>query len=343
MLRTALLAALLIAPAASAAEEELKTVTRCPRKTKPVRTADARIPWACALTSERYSAGVDCPSGHHSVTTTDRYDPFKCAVSGIRLEQPRGICPPGHRAIPTSDPSKDYDCERVKPGFLSGPRCPKGTRPVPTPGELRPFRCLPRKKGLDGRRRRPGKRQSDRASRSPDKKGRCPKGMKKIQVEDPFEPFQCVPRNSGPKRLGRYKRYRIRKTLSFEYPLSWHITNAWKDEVPSIYMLLDTGRGKPVSMTISRQDRSNPSFQEMEEMMRREKEWRGARSSGYGNVGGLRAVYLNVPNESDVAFVPSGDGYFVISYSAPAEYYGRYAAAYHRLLDSFRLLGKAYR
>ena len=140
--RILLLAALLLVFAGPARGG--RAVTRCPRGTEAIETADGHMAWACVLTGKRYRDGANCPAGFWQVTALDPYQPFRCGKRGIRLSAPRGICPPGHRPVPTSDAEKDYECRRIRKGFLSGPRCPRGTSPVPTPGQLKPFRCVRR-------------------------------------------------------------------------------------------------------------------------------------------------------------------------------------------------------
>ena len=315
-------------------------VTKCPAESQPVRTVDNRVPWACVLAKKkrRQREATECPSGTHVVTTADVYDPFKCAVDGILLRPPRVLCPPGQQAVPTSDPDKEFECRKTEGGFQFGPSCPKGTRPVPTPGELRPFRCFadetpaptdptaePEFPALDKPRARPVVQ-------------RCPKGTKKVQTEDPFEPVRCAPVSAAPARLTRYTRYQVPGEVSFDYPSGWHLTDAWTDEVPSVYLLYSVGEsGKPLSLTVTRQRHGTPSYKDMEEMIGREKEWHKAEETGRGKVAGFDAVFLGVAKESDTAFVDTGDGYFVISFNAPPEFYDAYVPAYRRAVRSFRI------
>jgi len=64
----------------------------------------------------------------------------------------------------------------------------------------------------------------------------------------------------------------------------------------------------------------------------------GTQETGRGQVAGFKSVFLGVPKRSDTAFVDTKDGYFVISFSAPQEFYDAYIPAYQRLLKSFRAL-----
>ena len=125
--------------------------------------------------------------------------------------------------------------------------------------------------------------------------------------------------------------------MSFDIPRGWHLTNAWKDEIPSVYILTDSGReGRPVSLSISRQRRNSPAFEDMNVMIRREKEWHGAEVTGRGKVGGLAALFMELPSESKTAFVETGDGYYVISYNAPKEAYKQHLNAYEKVLKTFK-------
>lgn len=344
-LPAALAALLVILPSAAAA----RGVSRCPRESRPVRTVDPLHPWACVLADERYRDGIECPTGTHSITTSDQYDPFKCALTGLVLLPPRGICPPGHQPIPTADPDKEYDCEKVGKGFKGGPRCPRGTRPLPTPGALRPFRCVPGSSARESepsatpnfrkrKKRSRGKKGTRKKGKSVPKDGKCPKGMRKLYTENPFEPVQCVRKApKRPKRL-RYKKYRVGGELSFQYPDGWDLEDAWRDEEPAIYLLLDTKRdGRPVSLSIAKHLRGSEDFLSLESRIWQEKDWHGARETGRKKVASRPTVHMSVSGHSEMAFVDIYNGYLVVSFTAPEDLYDSYLPAYRRMLDSLRL------
>lgn len=321
-------------------------VTRCPRGTMPVRTADARTPWACIHKGVRYRDGIGCPKGYQPVTTTNQYDPFKCAIVGVELRSPRGVCPPGHKVIPTSNPKRDYDCEKVRKGFRGGPRCPRGTRPMPTPGALKPFRCVRRSKASEiepyavpdfGSRRTKKKPKAVK----PGKKG-CPKGTTLVRTENPFDPVQCVSKKLTKLKKASYTRFRIKGRLTFQYPKAWNLTNAWDDdEIPTIYLASSSGGAqRPISLTVSLQRRGTPSYTEMKTMIRREKEWHGAQVVGEGTLRGLPATYLLTEGETKTAFLEVPDGYYMITYNAPLRLFQQYVPAYEKLLKSFRHYSK---
>jgi len=317
-------------------------VSRCPEQTTPIRTADANIPWACALMERRTRDGVDCPAGSYAVTTTDPYNPFRCVLKDVVLRAPRGLCPPGHRAVPTADPQKEYECEKVAGGFAGGPSCPRGTRPVATPGQLRPFRCFADEKP------KAAVPTAEPVFRKPEPKPRrdrtpktCPKGTSLEKTEDPFEPVQCVAKTAPAKTPTRFRRFRKKNEASFDYPEGWNVTDDWGDEIPTACFMLSVGRqGKPVSLTVTRQRKGSASFQDLRAMIDRDKEWHKAVESEGGPIDDLRAVHLTVEDESDTVYVDTGDGYFVLSYAAPPELYDTFEPAYRRLLKSFAFLGK---
>lgn len=320
-----------------------QTVMKCPQGTTPTRTVDSRLPWVCALSGRKNRDGIDCPAGSHSVTTADVFDPFKCAIDDMVLRPPRVLCPPGEQAFPSSEPDKEFECRKTPVGFTTGPNCPKGTRPVPTPGQLRPFRCFADEKPA------PSEPSAEPAFPAGKPKVRsrkivkdCPKGMTLIKTEDPFEPVRCEGPSSKPSRIAGYSHYHVPAEVSFDYPKGWHLTDAWGDEVPSAYLQHSAGRnGKPVSLMVTRQRHGTPSFQGLSESIEREKQWHKAEETGRGKVSGFDAVFLGVPKESDTAFIDTGDGYFVLSYSAPPELYETYLPAYRRLVKSLRVRGSA--
>lgn len=289
---------------------------RCPEGSRPLRTADPKEPWTCALTAERHRDARECPPGAHPVVGTDPYNPFHCALSDVRLVPARGACPPGQSAVPSADPGKEYECE----GAMRAPACPKNTRPVPTPGRLTPFRCV-----------------AEPARARPPSGGRCPPGTRKVRTENPFAPLQCAPQ----ARAGAagYSDYAVRGQLRLRYPSSWALSDAWKESPPSLYILwIPPTDGPPAALTVSRHRRGATEYEPMEIAMEKEKRWRAARSEEGAPVAGLPALHLAVPGESKSAFVRAADGYFVLSYSAPGELFERWLPAYRTLLESFTVL-----
>ncbi|HBL19141.1 MAG: hypothetical protein A2X36_01615 [Elusimicrobia bacterium GWA2_69_24] len=348
--KTSLLAALGLA-ACAWGELRAGNVTHCPQGARPARTVNPIQPWACILSDERYQDGIDCPAGSRSITTSNAQDPFKCAVDGLTLTPPRGICPPGEQPIPSTDPGRAFDCERVGKGFSSGPRCPRGTRPLPTPGALQAFKCVAGEGTRDAspmlqpRFDQPKIKTGGDAAKPPPRKktaprGECPEGTTKILTENPFEPVQCLSSDST-KRLKRlrYRSFKVQGQLSFQYPDGWHLTDAWKDEQPSIYIMLDTERdGKPVSLSINRHMRKDADFADLETRIWREQDWHGFKRVGKTEVSGRSATLLSVKGESDLVFVPIVNGYLAIAFSSPTDLYEVYSPAFRRLLDTLNLV-----
>jgi hypothetical protein len=145
--------------------------------------------------------------------------------------------------------------------------------------------------------------------------------------------------DSSPRPPGAadYRRFRVPGEFSLDVPVEWHLNDAWRDEVPSIILNLGLRRdGRPVTLAVSRQRMSSPSFVDMETAVRREKEWRRASEEGRSPVGGAGAVRLSVQDESKTAFVRAADGYYSVTYSAPSDLFGRYLPVYERALKSMK-------
>lgn len=320
-------------------------VTHCPEGTRPSRTVDARRPWACVLTSERYQDGHDCPSGSRAVTTTDVNSPFKCAMDGVVLAVPRGICPPGNQAVPSIDPEKPYECEAVGKGFMGGPRCPRGSRPVPTPGALQSFKCvsgpgpadpLPEAKPSFDEKPEPKPKAQKPSARGG---GACPKGTRRIVTENPFEPVQCVPGDDARPRRFSYKAFRRSGAVSFEYPADWNLTDAWGDAEPAVYIMADRGRdGRPVSLSVMRHRRASQGYVDMETRVWQEEDWHQAKEVSRTRDGANVAIHLELGGEGRLSLIGVRDGYFALAYGAPSDLYQSYLPAFERLLKTFRNL-----
>lgn len=334
---------------AAAAAWGAAPVTHCPDGSRPTRTVDAKRPWACVLTSERYQDGMDCPAGTRSVTTADAASPFKCAREDVTLAVPRGICPPGQTAVPSEDPDREYACEPFGRSFMGGARCPKGTRPVPTPGALAAFKCTAEPKGADPAPAartaldRPVERPAEeplepgRDARKPGKGGSCPKGTHKVVTENMFEPVQCLPDDDGPSVPLAYRPFRIPAQVAFDVPRGWNLTDGWKDAEPGVYLMPDRGRdGRPVSLAVTRHRRAAPGYVDVDTRVWQEEDWHSAREVGRTRDAGRMTVHLEVPGESRLTLITARDGYYAVSYGAPAELFPRYLPAFERLLKTFK-------
>ncbi|MBI5241412.1 MAG: hypothetical protein HY926_13145, partial [Elusimicrobia bacterium] len=128
--------------------------------------------------------------------------------------------------------------------------------------------------------------------------------------------------------------------ISFDFPKDWHLTDGWKDEPPTVYVVYDEGvAGKQVTMTITASEPGQPGYQSLELAILKEKEWQGALpEKAEARVAGLRARFVGVPGSSRSAYLDRGGGrYLTLNYSAPAELYDELLPAFQRLLKSLRL------
>lgn len=278
-----------------------------------------------ALPAAALDDTTDCPEGTVRVQTDNPYEPFKCqkpTTGGTGLKTLFG-----------------------PRGFKARPRCPLGTHPVMTPEKLQPYRCVadskesadPQLEVTEGAPPAPPAAPPKAAARQ----GECAEGMKKIRTDDPFNPFRCEPKGPAASGLGAksYRRYTLPGELSFDYPKDWRLTDAWKDEVPTLFIAFDPGRGgRQVTMVVSRLEAGQAGFQELEHHILKEKEWQGASDAGRGEVSGRTARFLESKGESRSAYVPhSGERYYTLVFTAPADLYRSYEPAFSRLLKSFNL------
>ncbi|MCX5794753.1 MAG: hypothetical protein NTY77_04590 [Elusimicrobia bacterium] len=253
---------------------------------------------------------VECPEGTERIHTDNPYDPFQCVNKGDRRKG--GLSP---ALGPT--------------GFTAKPRCPPGSRPVMTPTSLQPYRCV----------------MSSRTPAEPDMTPDLDTAGRTRSWAVPPESAQRggAPggRLSGPRGLTErsFTRYAISGGLSFDYPKDWHLTEAWTDEPPTIYVVYDTGGGKQVTMTLTAAEPGQAGYQSLDLAILMEKEWQNAAlDKNEGRVAGLRTKFATVPGASRSAYVDRGGGrYLTLNYSAPGELYEFYLPAFQRLLKSLRL------
>jgi|GEM_PF-1900300 len=254
---------------------------------------------------------VECPEGTERIHTDNPYNPFPCVPKGQRR---RGGL--SSAVGPT--------------GFAVKPRCPRGSRPVPTPAALQPYRCV----------------MSSRTAADPDLAPDLDAQGRARSWEPRPEPAAPGKGIVAPQAVGRvgvksYTRYSIPGAVAFDFPRDWHLTDAWKDEPPSIYVVFDAnGGGKQVTMTLTAAEPGQAGYQNMELAILKEKEWQNAvPEKEEGRVAGLRARFVSVAGASRTAYVDQGDGrYLALNYSAPADLYDAYLPAFQRLLKSLRVI-----
>lgn len=284
---------------------------------------------AAALAS---AMGVDCPDGQVRVDTGNPYEPFRCQAVGSAA---------GNHG------SSLLQKVNVGRGFKNRPKCPSGFHPVMTPDRLQPYRCVPKSRASA----EPDAEGLDEAPVAPaaaPKRGvtigreveakTCPEGTKTVRVEDPFDPVRCVPIGKA-KAPGSFKRYTVPGELSFEFPRGWHVTDGWKDEVPTLYVLFDLGDGgQKVALSVTRNAPAQDGFVPLDKHLVREREWQGAQELPRATVAGRKARVSEVAGQSRSAYLEDGQGgYYALGYSAPPLSFETYLPVYQKLLSSFRL------
>ena len=290
----------------------------------------AVLSWAPAATLEKTT---ECPSGTHRVATNNIYSPFKCVKDG-------------------KEDAKGFGAVAGPQGFKFRPKCPRGSRPVSSgEGALQQYRCVraaageeePELSPLHSSHELPEAASADEAPADPMTRG-CPPGKRKVRTTDPLNPFQCVSQATRVTSLGAdaYRRWTVAGELQFEYPRMFRPQDNWKDEVPTLVFTLDEDRGgKPVTITVSRIDHDQPTFQDLESAIAKDKEWQGSSDGGTGRVGpaAIPARFTYVVGETRTAYVPIGkDRYYQLVYSAPVESYELYLPAFNRMLKTLALL-----
>lgn len=290
----------------------------------------AALSWASAAALEKTT---ECPEGTHRVATNNIYSPFKCVKDG-------------------KEESKGFGAVAGPQGFKFRPKCPRGSRPVSSgEGALQQYRCVRAAAGEDEpelstfapARDLPEAASGDEAPEDPLTRG-CPPGKRKVRTTDPLNPFQCVSQATRVTSFGddAYRKWSVPFELSFEYPKMFRPQDNWKDEVPTLVFTLDEDRGgKPVTITLSRIDHDQPTFQDLDSAVSKDKEWQGATDGGTGRVGpaSLPARFTYVAGETRTAYVPIGkDAYYQLVYSAPVESYEQYLPVFNRMLKTFTTL-----
>jgi len=277
---------------------------------------------------------------------------FGLLLPGLRSEPaPEPECPKGMALTYTGNPYLPLQCVEQGParpglskaagpsGFAIKPRCPRGSRPVMNIQGLQPLRCVSEPQSAadpdlaplldDEGRIRTGTGRPDPGAGTKRKSGSLKlSGRRRSPVRQRPPPLTD-------KSFGRYS---IPGEITFAFPRGWHLTDAWKDAPPTVYVVYDTGRGgKQVTLTVTLAGKGQAGYQEMNLAILKEREWQGAVEDGRGSVGGLPARFVGVPGSSRSAYIAQGeDRYFTLTYSAPAELYAAYLPAFKRLLDTFR-------
>ena len=246
---------------------------------------------------------------------------------------------------------------RMKPSF-KGARCPTGTHTVESPIG---FRCVMGSGDGDrpapgrdrgGRRALPGSGPDPDAVQAPvpaaaGLKAPAPRPAPElVTAPDPQITEKVLASEGGaapeppPKAEPAKEFVPFRaKGLSLSVPRGWHVTDAWTDEIPTVYVELDSRRrGKPVTMLVSRLAPGQSGYEPLADALAKEKEYQGAEEVGARKVSGLAARATLVAGESRTVYVDAGDGaYYTLSFSAPKDVYPVYEPAFLKLLSSAKL------
>lgn len=166
----------------------------------------------------------------------------------------------------------------------------------------------------------------------------CPRGFTRLATPHALQSYRCVPEGSGtaaPAAPGA----RLRAgSLSFAPPPGFRVQDDWKDSVPMLYMeLAASGRGKPVSITITHLAPNQSDFADLDEAVRRDERWQGAREIKPLRLAGVDARATEVPERALSVYLPDGrDSYYAFVFSGPESLYARRRPDFLRLLKSVR-------
>jgi len=269
---------------------------------------------------------AECPKGTHRAATNNPYQPFECVKEDVKR---------GFEAV-------------VGPkGFSARPKCPRGTRLAASSDGLQRYRCVrvlagdtdPDLAPISSDEEAPAL-ETGQVNDDPLTRG-CSPGKRKVRTTDPLNPFRCVAQSSRIKTISEdsYRRYSVPAELSFEYPRMLVPRDGWKEDVPTLSFTLDDGSpGKPVTITITKVEPSQPTFIDIGTAVDKDKDWQGAKDGGMVPVAGVKARITFVSGESKSAYIPlPADAYYTVVYSAPVESYDVYLGAFNRLLKTMKI------
>jgi hypothetical protein len=269
---------------------------------------------------------AECPKGTHRAATNNTYQPFECVKEDVK---------------------RGFDSVVGPKGFKTRPKCPRGTRLAASSDGLQRYRCVRVLAGETDPDLAPilndGEApalEAGQANDDPLTRG-CPPGKRKVRTTDPLNPFHCVAQSSRISKISEdaYRRYTVPTEMSFEYPRMLQPRDGWKEDVPTLSFILDDGSpGKPVSITITKVEASQPTFIDMDAAVNKDKDWQGAKDGGMVPVAGVKARITFVSGESKSAYIPlPADAYYAVIYSAPVESYDVYLSAFNRMLKTMKI------
>ncbi|HAZ08005.1 MAG TPA: hypothetical protein DCZ01_05650 [Elusimicrobia bacterium] len=164
---------------------------------------------------------------------------------------------------------------------------------------------------------------------------RCPRGTIPVAA-GALQPYRCVRIAAGE---GVYANFFLPREMTFEYPRTFRIQDAWKEDIPTLYLTLDDDSpGKPVSITVTKYEHGQATYQELDDAIARDIEWQRAKDGGVLPVAGLKARVTYVPGDTRSVYLPlDKDSYYSFVYSAPTHAYEAHLPAFQRLLEGLRL------
>jgi hypothetical protein len=164
---------------------------------------------------------------------------------------------------------------------------------------------------------------------------KCPVGTHAVASRG-LQPYRC-------ERDAPYLSYTLVGEMSFEYPRDFQPLDGWKEDVPTVSFTLNSkAAGKPVTITITKIERAQAAYIDLEAALAKDKDWQDAKDGGTVTIAGIASRTTFVVGESKTAYVPfSKDDYYTIVYSAPAEAYAAHIGAFEHLLKTLRLTGRS--
>lgn len=271
---------------------------------------------------------VRCPEGTVKVATNQQLVPYRC----VDKSQLRG----------------DGPFLQMRPAF-TGAKCPRGTHQaedgamrgkcvMDRPGDAKAYEEPSARPGGGRKLQRVGGTEDPEQAAADAPAPPASSGAKPF-LENVLTPETPKAKNAAPavSSPGEYETYRAHG-VRFDVPRGWHVTDGWKDEVPTFQVEHDPKkRGKPVTMLLSRVAPGQPGYEPLAEALSKEKEYHGAQEGAARKVAGLPARQVVVTGESRTVFVEAGGGaYYTFSYAAPKDLFKLFDPAFERLLSSAR-------
>ena len=179
-------------------------------------------------------------------------------------------------------------------GFHQRLGCPPGSKQVRLPGQSSLHCVMEQGSSTDQN------TQNDQSAQAP--------FSAFAPVRGPISEPAATPGAAASSRPAGYEHI-MRPGIEADLPRNWHLTDAWKDDVPTLYLEAETGReGKQVTMVVSRIARGQDGYLDMSSAISREKQLRSAKDGRRLTVGGLPARTTYVSRESQTVYVSAGGG-----------------------------------